>query len=96
MANSELTLAQARALARQLAGPIAAMQAEEQDAAFITAAFETILCRTPSEEEMAISLEFLAMQRQTLASTKIADPISRSRESLVHALLNHNDFVTVR
>ncbi|HUE69345.1 MAG TPA: DUF1553 domain-containing protein [Pirellulaceae bacterium] len=96
LANSELTLAQARALAKVLAGPIAAVQADQQDAAFITAAFETILSRPPSEQEMAVSIEFLAVQRQTLAAAKIADPINRSRESLVHALLNHNDFVTVR
>jgi hypothetical protein len=25
-----------------------------------------------------------------------ADPAMRARESLVHALLNHNDFVTIR
>lgn len=96
LANSELTLAQARALAKELAGPIAATQADQQDAAFIAAAFEAILCRPPSEQENTMSVEFLAAQRQTLAAAKIADPISRSRESLVHALLNHNDFVTVR
>ena len=96
LANSELTLAQARALANELAGPIAAMQADQQDGAFITAAFETILSRSPSEQETAVSLEFLAMQRRTLTGAKVADPISRSRESMVHALLNHNDFVTTR
>lgn len=96
LANSELTLAQARALAKELAGPIAAMQSDRQDAAFITAAFESILCRPPNGEETAVSLEFLTTQRQTLTAAKVADPIPRSRESLVHALLNHNDFVTVR
>jgi hypothetical protein len=96
LANSELTLAQARALAKELAGPIAEMQPDQQDAAFITAAFETILSRPPSEQETAVSLEFLTSQRRALAAAKVADPIPRSRESLVHALLNHNDFVTVR
>jgi hypothetical protein len=83
-------------LAKELASPIAAVQAGEQDAAFIAAAFETILSRPPSEAEKAASLEFLTAQRQSLATAKIADAVSRSRESLVHALLNHNDFVTVR
>ncbi len=96
LANSELALAQSRALAKELAGPIAAMQADQQDAAFIAAAFETILSRPPSEQETVISLEFLATQRQTLTLANAADIVSRSRESLVHALLNHNDFVTVR
>ena len=96
LANSELTLAQARALAKELASPIAALQAEEQDTAFIAAAFETILTRPPSEQEKALSLQFLSTQRHTLTEAKIADPIARSRESLVHGLLNHNDFVTIR
>jgi mono/diheme cytochrome c family protein len=96
LANSELTLAQARALAKELAGPIAEMPSDAQDPAFIAAAFETILSRPPSQQETTVSLEFLTTQRQTLANAKVAEPISRSRESLVHALLNHNDFVTIR
>jgi len=38
----------------------------------------------------------LTTQRQTLAAANVSDAVPRSRESLVHALLNHNDFVTVR
>jgi hypothetical protein len=34
-----------------------------------------------------------ALYRDAAAGT---DPVSRSRESLVHVLLNHHDFVTVR
>lgn len=53
--------------------------------AFINAAFELILCRSPSSAEMSVCREFLA-----------ADDAPAQRQSLVRALLNHNDFVTIR
>jgi len=52
---------------------------------FITAAFERILSRQPTASEIATCAQFL---------TNPAD--TRSRESLVRVLLNHNDFVTIR
>jgi hypothetical protein len=61
---------------------------------FITAAFEQVLSRAPSEPEVAASQRFLASQRELAKAAP--DPPAKSRESLVHALLNHNDFVTVR
>ena len=111
LANSDLALAQARALAGELAAPIAVVSPgvhagsrrvdaevnrEVDDDTFITAAFETILSRPPTADETMASLEFLATQRKTLSAANTENPISRSRESLVHALLNHSDFVTVR
>lgn len=92
MANSRLTLAMARQLAARLQqelGPV-------NDAAFIDAAFETILCVLPNETERAACLETLGAIRRLLAEKKHPQPEQRAREDLVHALLNHNDFVTVR
>ena len=94
MSNSELTLAQARQLAGRLWSEVAEGAAEQREAIFVTAAFEQILSRAPSEPEVAVSLRFLASQRELAKAA--ADPAAKSRESLVHALLNHNDFVTVR
>jgi hypothetical protein len=54
--------------------------------AFVTGAFEAVLGRPPSNEERAACAEFLASR----ASDR------KARERLVHVLLNHNDFVTVR
>ena len=48
---------------------------------FITAAFEHVLSRTPTEIELTSCRDFLK---------------EGSKESLVRVLLNHNDFVTVR
>lgn len=52
------------------------------DRAFALKAFSLVLCRAPTEEELTACLEFLK-----------AVP---KRDRLVHALLNHNDFVMIR
>jgi hypothetical protein len=92
MANSRLTLAMARQLAARLTeelGPV-------DDATFIDAAFETVLCAPPDSEERAACLGTLASIKQILVAQKYTQPDLRAREDLVHALLNHNDFVTIR
>jgi hypothetical protein len=108
LANSELTLVQARIIARELAAHVAG-----DNTAFVTAAFERVLSRSPTADEMALTTKFLDEQRfalsaagqQQLASAGPAagdpkspaiEPDLRARENLVHVLLNHNDFVTIR
>ncbi len=66
-------------------------------AAFVKAAFETVLGRPPSSEEQVIGEKFLQRQPDLLASLKLSAPTdARARENFVHVLLNHNDFVTIR
>ncbi|MGH7138308.1 MAG: DUF1553 domain-containing protein, partial [Pirellulales bacterium] len=92
MANSRLTLAMARQLALRLneeLGPV-------DDAAFADAAFETILCTPPSDADRAACLETLASLKRLLSTNNHRQPDERAREDLVHALLNHNDFVVIR
>ncbi len=111
MVNSSLTLAQARRLAEILAKELNTQAASDALAAFVAAAFERILCREPTGEELATCLEFLDTQSRRFADPKAlvpfttgaenplkpsADPQQRARENLVHVLLNHNDFLTVR
>lgn len=98
--NSGLTQDSARVLAGQLA------DAED----FVTAAFETVLCRAPSPDEAARCQTFLTSHTELLKSgtasafpaggsagrTPAANPAARARENLVHVLLLHNDFVTIR
>jgi hypothetical protein len=108
LANSELTLVQARVIARELAHQVAG-----DNTAFVTAAFERVLSRSPTADETALTTQFLdeqfrmltaAGQQQLAASGAAAgDPKSpatqpdlRARENLIHVLLNHNDFVTIR
>jgi hypothetical protein len=77
--NSGLALDGAAVLAGELA------KGQPDDAAFASAAFETVLSRPPTPEERDACAAFLAS----------GDP-KRSRATLVHALLNHHEFVTIR
>ena len=99
LTNNQLALSQSRVLARRLSDKLGKTASDD---AFIAAAFEQVLTRRPSEPEMNACREFLSKQRdlyrqadaKTLAAS--ADPLLRSRESLVRALFSHNDFVTTR
>jgi hypothetical protein len=105
LANSAVTLTHARLLARQLAE-----QTGPDAGAFTTAAFEQVLSRPPTVAELSECTAFLNRQamrynqakdpRPAEASRDVgqpaAEPSLRARENLVHVLLNHNDFVTVR
>src|SRR5262245_28053431 len=111
IANSTLTLAQSRILAKKLSDSLGAAAPEQASQQFVKAAFVCTLCRQPTEEERQACAEFLAEQALQLAAANSltafssgpaatvppsTDPQQRARESLVHVLFNHNDFVTVR
>jgi hypothetical protein len=107
LANSSLALEQSRLLARSLSRKIATSDA----AAFVKAGFEQVLCRPPTAEETVACGQFLSEQTALLAGGQkltpsdgalvspvpaAADPAQRARENLIHVLMNHNDFVTIR
>ena len=109
LSNGNLSFAEARVLAGNLSKPVGADA--KADAAFITAAFEQVLARAPTEAERGRCTEFLRRQIALLRDPKnltaftggagiepkpSTDPHQRARENLVHVLLNHNDFVTLR
>jgi hypothetical protein len=107
LANSALTLENARLLARKLADDCG-----EDAQAFVTDAFQQVLARPATPAEVETSVEFLSQQSKffaenrahltvaaensTDASKPSRDPTIRARENLVHVLFNHNDFVTIR
>jgi len=105
LANSPLSLSMARILAAKLT-----REAASPDA-FITTAFEEVLCRPPTAVERQECRTFLTEQSARLSDPKkllafstgtpsqvppSTDPAQRACESLVHVLLNHSDFVTIR
>jgi hypothetical protein len=106
LVNSELTLRNARLLARSLATSPGGSDPDR----FIRAAFERILTRKPTAQELADCLSFL--EERTISYTnekaQIANandpeckqpavvPALRAKENLVHVLLNHHDFVTIK
>jgi hypothetical protein len=77
--NSTLALDGAAALADAL------WAAAGDEAAFVEAAFETVLSRPATSPEREACRAFLGSPDK-----------ARSRKDLVHALLNHHEFVTIR
>ncbi len=74
--------------AMEMAGKIAASIPADTDADFVKASFERLLGYTPSQAEQTAAVDALAEFR------KLAPATARARLTL--ALVNHNDFVTVR
>ena len=99
--NSGLAVDCARRLAKQLPA---------DRGAFVEAAFETVLGRSPSQRETERCDEFLLEHKNVLGQKSTerfgaggtaklpasTDLQLRARENLVHVLILHNDFVTVR
>jgi hypothetical protein len=83
---------------RQAAAPAgtAAESAETELDLFVGAMFERILSRSPTDVERQLCRDTYKKQRDAAAQTNAAESVSRARESLVRALLNHNDFITIR
>jgi hypothetical protein len=105
LANSDLSLRTARRLARTLSKKVGS-----DSASFVLAAFEQVLSRGPTDTERVECLGFLGESAHWAVATiprsdtidvtdgdaPATDPVMRRRESLVHVLLNHHDFVTIR
>lgn len=108
--NSGLALDQARLLSDRLSKSIGEQDQETSNVAFVNAAFEQILTQVPSQEETAACLRFLKQNALLVQDAKQSPfPVGgqsrrppatqahlRARENLVHVLLSHNAFVTIR
>lgn len=107
LANSDLAWHNARALARRLSDTFPATEEHH----FIVEVFKVVLGRSPKSEELDLSLRFLEEQIKILSNSsqwasdkKLAegflapatDPQWRTRETFVHSLFNHHEFVTLR
>jgi hypothetical protein len=102
MTNSRLLLD----CSRLLAGKLSKQAVDES--AFIAAAFEQVLSRSPATEERSACLDFLRKQTDLLRNAPAvvakgegsippsSDPAQRAREGLVRALFSHDEFVTMR
>ncbi|MCA9119533.1 MAG: DUF1549 domain-containing protein [Planctomycetaceae bacterium] len=109
LANSSLSLSESRKLASVLWREVA--DHPDAEVRFVQLAFRQMLTRDPSESETNTCVEFLTQQAgvlakqasltdfesKTTASIQASDePKMRARENLIHVLMNHNDFVSVR
>jgi hypothetical protein len=108
LVNSQFVLDLGRRLTGRLSEKIVVTEklAEEQE--FVQIAFLSVLSRQATEAEVVLCLAFLEKQRELFKQAPAAadatteghvaassDYRVRARESLVHALLNHHDFVTI-
>jgi hypothetical protein len=108
LANSTLTLDQARVLAAKLTE-----ETGGETGRFVAAAFERVLARAATPAELRECIAFLSSQpapknqtgagavKLTAAKGEDAnrpavDAAQRARENLVLVLMNHHDFVTIR
>lgn len=108
--NSGLALDGARTIAAMLTTTAGNAAGTATASDFVTAAFEQVLTRRPTPAEQRACLEFLERHAAFLHDRGLpafpggdvgtlppsADPAQRARENLVHVLLNHHDFVTIR
>lgn len=94
LANSQLALTAAEQIQKRLAEGVP----EANYAAFIPAAFQSLLARPADDEEHAACLEFCQQLEKLLAAEGVskADRPSRIRIRLIDSLINHNDFISIR
>jgi hypothetical protein len=112
MSNSKLFLNLGRHLADKLSPQKSEIEVDvtKSDLSFVKAAFESVLSRPATADELNSCVEFLARQRgmfdklgtASLLTDKAdgpvaasTDPTQRARQGLIRVLLNHNDFVTL-
>jgi len=111
LANSAFVWDQARLMTRRIERDVARSSEPATPRAIVTAAFEHILGRAPTLEEKAECEAFLARQEALLTEPAQLSAVPRddprhlgpaptpqgqAEEYLIHALLNHNDFITIR
>lgn len=94
LSNSRLVHDAARQIAERLSQPPADGGPELSDQEFIERAFYEMLGMRANEKEVRTSMEALDTWRLLPEATKSSP--DRAREYFVWALLNHNDFITVR
>jgi hypothetical protein len=89
--NSPLATAMAGTIAKRIEGghPL-------PDAEFVRRAFLAVLCDEPNEAELKASVTAVAELTAAATAAGRPDPVAAARANLILALLNHNDFVTVR
>jgi len=63
---------------------------------FVRAAFLTVLSVEPTDLELSVVLESIVKWNAAARSKNRPNVEALARVSVIHALLNHNDFVTVR
>jgi mono/diheme cytochrome c family protein len=100
LVNGRMTMAAAARIAAVIAREVEQGQTAAADGnrAFVASAFERILGRPPADAERAECEQTLARLEAVFRGKHKPgeSPRQKARENLVHVLVNHNDFVTIR
>ena len=86
----------ASAMAEKIAARITAARPDLSDSDWVREAFLTVLASKPTLDELAISVEALTQFQQLAADANPSLPLDSARVQFILALVNHNDFITVR
>jgi len=88
----------ANELAVKIAAKVSGLPTVNSDDAFIRAGFRMVLSVDASEQEVAASLQAMNELRKTGSGSDddSENSTTKARTMLIHALINHNDFVTIR
>lgn len=92
LSNSRLALA----MAGRINGRLHEGLGSGSDRDFVRAAFETVLCGEPTAAEQQECEQTLARLTALLKKQGRMDAVRRARGHLIQALVNHNDFITIR
>jgi hypothetical protein len=98
LTNSGVSLAGAAEIAAMIDSEVGEADAPDVRSAFVVSAFERVLGRTPSDRERFECAQALERLVGVFASESPNEtvPHRKARAALVHILLNHNDFVSIR
>ena len=84
------------AMAGRISQRINAARPDAPDSDFIRTAFVTILAVEPTPDEQATLAELMQRTAELATAKNRPHPETAARTSVVHTILNHNDFITVR
>lgn len=86
----------ASTMADKIAQRILAANPSQSDPEFARSAFLAVLSVEPSAAEQSLVLESLGQLKEAAKRKNRPNPDAFARTGLIHVLLNHNDFVTIR
>ncbi len=96
LSNSKLSIEMATKIAARIFDSLGGSAPEPDRQQFIDATFESLLGRLPDPSERTECLRFYQEMEKLLVETDRAQVEQRIRARLVQAILNHNDFVSIR
>jgi len=94
--NSQLAIDCSQKIADQIVSQLTEENSLVSDETFVRIAFRFVLSSDPSSDEIAAALRGLDRWNKVAYRLGKANPDALARVNLIQALINHNDFITIR